>query len=485
MLGTLLKDIRNFIRRLLFKARAKYCKWYRKGWLFWPLKFIWVNYKYVLRTLNYPFADYKKLNQTNRGLGIIAPFLFVLITMFIVGKLTHTEKIPYVKRTYASYDCDVEFLPLTTIGVGERTSLGFNLPCYPDIPMNLMVKGGYGVLVLKDTIANGKLNFELPKAIIQKTGVYEFSLIYGEKELKKFTAEVVTNDDNINFIESYFGPRIILAGGRDYTMLTVAPTDSFDNPMPNGTQIKVNENFKEVQKSHQLEIKDFTAFKRFYSYNQTGKITVSMQSQNGVTTKEKTTDVYPFTPQDFSISHTKEHSYSDGNEVVTFRTSQLKDIYGNVLQNGTMVHFLINTESGKKLAAYAKTVKGIATTKVQHPYEADSWEVQAFVPGLAESNIITIDFKSITIDLPINFKASNRRLIVGPIKSYMGQLVPNGTAVSLHIKGENKDETKVQYTVDGKTEFILRDFYYPNGVYQMNIKALGIQKNKLKKLTDE
>ncbi|NJB37372.1 hypothetical protein [Croceivirga sp. JEA036] len=368
---------------------------------------------------------------------------------------------------------------------GQKISLEYLVPCYPNVDLMAVAHTSYGPVVLTEKIINGKVNFTLPDNVAEKIGVVQLTLTYGEKVIYTDAINVTTATEKIDFIESYFGPRIILAGGRDFTMLTVVPVDDYDNPMPDKTEITVNENFKETQSVHELQTKDYVAYKRFYSYTQTGKITVSMTSENGVTTKEKTTDVYPFSPDDFTIYQSKEHGYADGNEVVTLKTERLLDIYGNELQNGTIVRFLITTDSGKKLSAFAKTVKGVATTKIQHPVQAVNWSVQAFVPGLAKSNLLEISFKNITQDFPVAFVNKDRKIIVGPITSYMGQLVPNGTEVVLTIISNGKEKEVVQYTVGGTTEFILRDFYYPSGKYQFKLALLGLEKQFTKTLTDE
>ena len=150
-----------------------------------------------------------------------------------------------------------------------------------------------------------------------------------------------------------------------------------------------------------------------------------------------------------------------------------------------MVHFQIRTNTGKQLASYAKIVKGIATTKIQHPYKKESWSVQAFIPGLAQSNTIELEFEQIASDFPVTFLNENRKIQIGPIKSYMGQLIPNGTAVSLTISSEGKEQKVTQYTVGGLTNFILRDFYHPKGDYEFTVETIGLTKHFEKYLSDE
>ncbi|GGG51571.1 hypothetical protein GCM10011414_21460 [Croceivirga lutea] len=462
------QDFRNKI-----KKRRKVL--YRRAWLLWPFKFIWVNALVIKRILNYPFKDYKKLSPFSRVVGITSSIILGLFLFIVVKKTTSTDKVIYQKKTYKTFECEVVSNSEKLIEVNQTHLATYEMECYNTIPITVMYASSYGSIVVKDTVQDGKLVYETPDFITQKIGDYTIHLLYGEKSILKDSLQVVTKEENIDFIESYFGPRIILAGGVDFSMLTVVPVDEFDNPMPDNTPITVHENFKEMQKMHLQETFDLVSFKRFYSYNQTGKITVSMNSRNGITTKEKTSDIYPYTPKDFTLTQSKEHNFADGNEVVTVQTSIITDIFGNTVQNGTVVHFQIKTNTGKQLAAYAKTVKGIATTKIQHPYSEESWQIQAFIPGLAQSDLLQIDFEQIVAEFPVDFLNHGRKIKVGPIKSYMGQLVPNGTKVKLLIKGEGKAEEINQGTVGGVTYFILRDFYYPPGDYELQIETLGVQ----------
>lgn len=482
------KSIKNSIAwlgRIRKKIRLRIRWVYRRGWLMWPFKFIWVNWLVIKRLLLFPFKDYRKLKPFSRVIGPIATLFLGLFLYLGIKKSTETDKVIYKQKVYQHHNCAVVSGTEKFVEAGNTHYAEYVLPCYEDTPINILYSSGYGSMVIRETVKDGMLQYTTPSLITEKTGDYEINLLYGEESILKDSLGVYTQPDKIDYIESYFGPRIILAGGKDYSMLTVIPVDDYDNPMPDGTRIEVHENFKEIQKLHDQYTFDFVSYKRFYSYDQTGKITVSMNTDNGVTTKEKTTDIYPFSPKDFSIEQSKEHNFADGNEVVSIKTSIIEDIYGNIIQNGTMVHYQIVTGSGKQLAAYAKTVKGIATTKIQHPYTEDSWSIQAFIPGLAESNTLEIDFEQIAYDFPVTFVKENRKIQVGPIKSYMGQLLPNGTAVTLTLGHNGKTSEVTQYTVGAMTTFLLRDFYYPSGEYQLTLETLGLTKEFDKTLGDE
>ncbi|NKI30718.1 hypothetical protein [Croceivirga thetidis] len=482
------ESINNGIRwlnRIRKEIRIRRKRTYRKAWLMWPFKFLWVNWLVIRRLLLFPFKDYGKLSPFARVVGPLSTLFLGLFLFIVIKKSNETDKVIYTQRVYEKFECELVSNSQKTVQVGHSHQVEYSLPCYENVPINILYSSGYGSIVIRETVRNGIIEYNTPELITEKIGDYEINLMYGEESILKDSLKVITEPKDIDYIESYFGPRIILAGGNDFSMLTVIPVDDYDNPMPDETRIEVHENFKETQKVHEQYTFDFVSFRRFYSYNQTGKITVSMNTDNGITTKEKTSDIYPYSPKDFTIEQSKEHNFADGNEVVSIKTSIIEDIYGNIIQNGTMVHYQIVTKSGKQLAAFAKTVKGIATAKIQHPYTEDSWTIQAFIPGLAESNSLEIDFEQIAYDFPLTFFKENREIQVGPIKSYMGQLLPNGTAVTLTLQHNGKTSEITQYTVGAMTTFVLRDFYFPSGEYKMTLETLGLTKQFEKTLSDE
>ena len=112
-----------------------------------------------------------------------------------------------------------------------------------------------------------------------------------------------------------------------------------------------------------------------------------------------------------------------------------------------------------------------------HPPYPDTWNVKAFVTGLAESNSIRVSYKPIINDYPIQFSKDNRRIAVGPLKSFMNQLIPDGATVNLHIYNENKFiETKTNTSKEGYTVFNLSNQYYTKTSYSLIIETLGVTK---------
>ena len=131
---------------------------------------------------------------------------------------------------------------------------------------------------------------------------------------------------------------------------------------------------------------------------------------NGTSSKEFTSNIYPSNATNFLISWDRNHEYADGNQLTEFSTSVIKDEFENIIADGTMVEFLIHTEENHLLKTYASTINGIAKAKMLHPDSPQTWNVKAYVPGVAESSTIELTYQPILEDFPVKFSAGNRKI---------------------------------------------------------------------------
>lgn len=338
----------------------------------------------------------------------------------------------------------------------------------------LHCNSSYGsVIVYPDyEIADGY--FTLPDPITSKKGIVDFQLISEGKPLYDGSISIVANTRGKTKIESYIGPPSISAGANDYTMLVVIPTDTLDNPIADNTPVSIKHQFLEIIKEDVVKTNDFIAWKNIYSHKNSGRLLVSSSVQN-LNSKEFSIEVFPAQPTNFEIDYIRKHAYADGNQLTTFSTSIIKDTYGNIISDGTLVNFVIKNTEGAILKTQGSTIKGIAYAKMLHPDHQETWKVTAYVSGMATSNTINIRYRSVTDTLPVSFSHSNRKIIVGPLASFMEQLIPNGAIVTLLIYKQGQClETKIETTHEGVTTFNLNEGFYSSGIYSFTIKALGL-----------
>ncbi len=331
------------------------------------------------------------------------------------------------------------------------------------------------VIITPATKENKIYDFNIPEHLYNKRGLIIWKLIHQSKELLTGNINIISSSRK-TVLESYAGPSGIVAGGTDYFMLTVCPTDNLDNPLPDGTLITINHQFKNNIVTNKEFIKNLIAWKTIFSNQETGRFLVNSEC-NKVSSKEITTEVYPGNATNFSISVSKSHDFADGNQIATFKTSTIKDQYGNIVSDGTHVIFIIKNSKNTFLTTSGNTIHGIATAKMLHPYQKESWKVYAYINGIAESNIIITNFEQLFEDFNVNFSWNNRVITVGPLKSFMNQLIPDGFVVRLKIiQHDSLAEIKESVTGKGVATFKLDSDFYKNGYYNFIIETGGIVK---------
>lgn len=359
----------------------------------------------------------------------------------------------------------------TTFEAGQSIILKFSSST--DQTPSLYVSNSYGSTIIKPNIESGTINYQIPQSISNKTGVVNWKLLSNSSLSGTFN---IISIQKTTSLETYLGPPSIQAGGTDYSMLVVIPTDSFDNPLADDTKVTVKHLFLDNQSNEDVLIKNRIAYKNIYSETKTGRILVSSECI-GLNSKEYTVNVMPAIPTGFVISSKRNHEYADGNQITTFSTSIIKDKYGNIVSDGTFVEFFISNNSKHILKTSGTSINGIALAKMIHPDHEDQWTVKAFVEGMAESNQIELVYNPIISDFNTVFSKSNRAITVGPLKSFMNQMVPDGLEVSLSVyENDIKIETLTKSSFEGYATFKLDNNNFPNKNYMFKIKTAGIEK---------
>ncbi|MFI1773307.1 hypothetical protein [Thalassobellus citreus] len=389
-------------------------------------------------------------------------FTYLLIISMVFSSFTSTVK---------NNDAFKLLTTSTEFEAGSSISLKFSNES-SEKP-NLYLSNSYGSTIIKPNTESGILNYQIPQTISNKTGIVNWKLLSTSSLSGKFK---ITSKQKVASMETYLGPPSIEAGGTDYAMLVVIPTDVLDNPLTDSTKVNVKHQFLENQNDEDILIKNNIAYKNIYSETKTGRILVSSECL-GINSKEYTINVLPAIPTDFSISYQRNHDYADGNQITSFSTSTIKDKHGNIVSDGTYVEFFINNTSKNILKTFGTTINGIAKAKMIHPDHEDNWTVKAFIEGMAESNSITLAYKPVITNFDVAFSSNNRIITIGPLKSFMNQMIPDGLEVSLSIY-ENNTKLKTLYksSFEGFATFKLDTNNAPSSTYTFIIKAAGIEK---------
>jgi len=386
--------------------------------------------------------------------------------IYILLGLIFLSLSPLIELT--EYD-DIKFISSQgSYEAGSPINLQFKSPSN-EAP-SLYCSYNYGSTVIKPVLKNNILNYHLPEAISDKSGIVLWQLI-NHKLSGQFN---ITPKTTVNTLETYIGPPSIAAGGIDYSMFVVIPTDDLDNPLKQGTPVNIKHQFLDSEENDIVSTSHLIAYKNIFSKSKTGRILVASECLEK-NSKEYDINVWAAIPTNFNISATRHHDYADGNQITNFNTSIIKDLYDNVVNDGTYVDFFITNSEGGVLKTSGTTIKGIATASLIHPDYKTQWTVKAFIDGMAESNSIVLNYKQIITDFNISF--TNKTVVVGPLKSFMNQFIPDGLQVTLSIfKAETKVHSIVSNSKTGFANFNLKHLNLEKGTYTITVKTAGVEK---------
>lgn len=394
---------------------------------------------------------------------IVLSFALLLLFAFETAAFIAKENTTYLSSTNKVFVA------------GDNMKLTFSSTSKTTIPQ-LFIIHSYGKTIIDGKNSNGKITFTIPTVYTKKTGTVSWFLIDNEKTVTNGTFEIIPNEKTKTQMENYLGPRSILAGGKEFTMMVAVPTDGFDNPKLENTPVVIKHQFLNNVTTISKNTKDFIIWENIYSNTQSGQILASTACEKTVT-KEIETEVYPNIATDFSIYYTRNHDYADGNQITTLTTSLIKDAYNNTVSDGTMVVFHITTKNNMALKTFGTTINGIASGQILHPDHPDHYSVKGYITGIAKSNILEIDYKPILSDFTYSFSDYNRKLTVGPLNSFMGQLVPDGIKVVLKIFHDNQLISSLQEdSSKGMVQFYIPSDFYKEKNYRFEIQTLGIIK---------
>lgn len=353
--------------------------------------------------------------------------------------------------------------------VGEKIRLRFD---GVDHSSRLVIYGSFGKTIVRPEVENEILVFNIPQFILNKAGSLNWNLVNTTKPQTGLIE--IASLENPRLIENYFGPRSIQAGEKDYSMLVSIPTDKYDNPLGDGVLVEISEYFHGDLQWDGVEVKNMFAWKNIYTRKKTGNIIIG-NSCKSIRSKEMVSQIYPSVPTNFRLSMEREHSYADGNQVAKIKTSIIRDEFENIVSDGTSVEFLIKDPDGSTQKTYATTIDGVATAQLLHPEEAQKWNISANITGMAKSDEITISFQPVLEDFEVSSDWDKKKISVGPLTSFLGQFVPDGTQVVLKILDEN-NQLQNEFMMpsrEGYATFQLgEDVDYPDS-FTFKIETLG------------
>lgn len=339
----------------------------------------------------------------------------------------------------------------------------------------LMVNHSYGATLVSGERSGKDILFKLPTIIAKKSGKLDLKVIVKEQTI--WSGSTVIRPDTIGSrtIESYCGPKHLVVAVNDFTMLTSTVLDKNDNPYPASTIVSARALIENSISAQAIESDGLTAYARIYAPQQSGNGAVSAV-YNDVSSKEFRLDFYANDPENYTLSHTKQHAYADGNQLIEIKTSEIKDPYGNQLENGTLVYFQFLDSFNRLTSATAATINGIAKIEIPAPNYQTIWQVSSIIPNYAKSNELNIKFERSILELPIS--ETPKELVVGPVRSFLGQVAKEGMLVTVKVTSAERSFLFEIPLKDGFATLNYSSRLVPTGSYQATVE-LGDLKETL------
>jgi hypothetical protein len=391
--------------------------------------------------------------------------LLLLVLTLVLLSVSYLDEKSASKNTYVCLTNQNNFIAGNPIRISFTGNSATKVQLY--------VIHSLGRTLLDGNFKNNKIAFDLPKVYCNKSGFVSWFLIENGEEKAHGNFTIVPNDSTKTTLESYLGPPSTLVGDNHYVMFVTIPTDDFDNPKIPNTAVSIRHQFLNTISTDIEKTKDFIAWKNVFAPKKSGIVLISAAC-NAAMTKEFDAVIYPSIATDFTISYQRNHEYADGNQITKLTTSILKDSFGNIVSDGTMVTFLIKNKENVHLKTFGTTISGIATGQLLHPEKENNYTVTAYVNGISKSNSLFIAYKPINPNITYHISKDERTITVGPINSFMNQLVPDGIKVNLKIYHNNHFvETLTENSNKGKVQFYLSPEMYKEKEYQFEIEMLG------------
>lgn len=321
--------------------------------------------------------------------------------------------------------------------VGSAVSIIIKAPTASDgLPVTLTAQASYGLQIYFAKFSGGQATVTLPASATQNSGLVTLTALAGSAQSSANLT--LLPGPPVEPLTPLVGARSIIADGQHWSMTVVVPFDSFGNPIADGTPLEIQAQHPDGQLETQtIQVAHLLAWARIYSHTQAGPTLITAQA-NGAHGPESTLLEVPGWPTNLSLSAQPPTLPADGRQLMTLTTGVLRDKFGNILPDGTLVTFIAETAHAEQRIIPTYTLAGVATAPLQAAAEPGVVQVWASVYGV-KSDPLQVAFTPGpavgTFPVKVQVLAADRALQVtaGPVLGPLAQYVPDGTTVLFHI----------------------------------------------------
>lgn len=254
--------------------------------------------------------------------------------------------------------------------------------------LTLTIMDALGVYTIHSKIKDQKAAFHnIP---LLSTGLIRFYL-YDDTHLVDSDSVILIPEKAVN-LESFLGPKSILANGSDFSMLTVFPTDMFGNPCKDSTELDLIVRPQKKEAFHQaVYTKHGFANEQFPSGTQKESILIKPVLE-GKDFTEKVFYQNAGLPEAFHLFSPNDTYGCGSNQFFTVNTDILHDRFGNVITDGTMVYFEIRNDQKQISTVQTVVVNGEVSVRLRCPEQPGRLQITGMVSGMCKSQTLTLRF---------------------------------------------------------------------------------------------
>lgn len=401
----------------------------------------------------------------------------MLLFVFLAG--TATQSTPPVVMSEPVRALRIEAPPLLQAGA-PLTVLVHVTPPTATSAILLTMQGTFGFLPQEQRPVGGVARFPL---------MLVHTRFAGTVHLRASSAGVVTNAEleltpgpAVDPILPLVGPRAIVAGGEQWTMVVATPRDALDNPVAEQSVVTFQAQHPVARtetptaglETITTQTQHLLTWTRIYSHNYAGTLRIAVNADFGHS-PERVVLITPGVPLPFQLLTDKVSAPADGRQLVQISSSQITDRFGNILPDGTSVLLLATMTDQDRRSLPAITIDGRIYTTIQAPSQPGTMRLQGWIAGVG-SEPLTIVFTPGPAVQPIRVAtqktAAGIQVIAGPLLGELGQFIPDGTVVTFHINApDGQAEVATAASDYGYAQILLRRGALVDGDYRVTVTA--------------
>ncbi len=283
-------------------------------------------------------------------------------------------------------------------------------------------------------LTSGGGTVDLAPTMTTAAGAAEVWAIAGRDQSS--TSVLLLSGPPVEPLVPFVGPKSIVADGEDHAMVVVLAADRFGNPVPQRTDIELWATRPDGSRTAgTVESTGLVAWQRLFAGTLAGRTSVAT-SLGSVQGPVADLDEVAGRPAEIILDDPAgEALLADGRRLHVVRTKQLRDRFGNVVTDGTVVDFRSDTPEGRRTAS-APTIDGRAEVWIEAPSVPGAVQLVAQSSGVA-SLPLEIGYATAVEDVPLQLERSQDGWLirVGPIALVDGGWIPDGTEITVDIPG--------------------------------------------------